>query len=89
MPAEATAESGAVTQAIRTPRAAALAGIAFSVLFAITLVLVRTAVPADPEAAEQWLSDGSRHDTLLLGLGLVPFADTGPSHTERAGRHGV
>jgi hypothetical protein len=74
MPAEAIAESGAVTQAIRTPRAAALAGIAFSVLFAITLVLVRTAVPTDPEAAEQWLSDGSRHDTLLLGLGLVPFA---------------
>jgi hypothetical protein len=74
MPAEAIAESGAVARAIRTPRAAALAGIAFSVLFAVALALVRTAVPADPGDAEQWVSDSSRRDAVLLGLGLVPFA---------------
>jgi len=74
MPAEEIAEPGVVARAIRTPRAAALAGIAFSVLFAVALALVRTAVPADPEDVEQWLSDGSRRDALLLGLGLVPFA---------------
>jgi hypothetical protein len=74
MPPETLAESGSVARAIRTPRAAALAGIAFSLLFAVALVLVRTAVPADPDDAEQWLSDGSRHDAVLLGLGLVPFA---------------
>jgi hypothetical protein len=73
-PAQAIAKPGTVARAIRTPRAAALAGIAFSVLFAVALVLVRTAVPADPDDAEQWLSDGSRHDAVLLGLGLVPFA---------------
>ncbi len=74
MSAAATTESGAVARAIRTPRAAALAGIAFSVLFAVALALVRTAVPADPDDAEQWLSDSSRRDAVLLGLGLVPFA---------------
>jgi hypothetical protein len=74
MSPETLAESGAVARAIRTPRAAALAGIAFSLLFALALILVRTAVPADPDDAELWLSDGSRHDAVLLGLGLVPFA---------------
>jgi hypothetical protein len=68
------AKPGTVARAIRTPRAAALAGIAFSVLFGAALVLVRTAVPADPEEAERWLSDSSRRDAVLVGLGLVPFA---------------
>jgi len=63
-----------VGRAIRTPRSAALAGIAFSVLFAVALVLVRTAVPADPADAGRWLSDSSRRDAVLLALGLVPFA---------------
>jgi hypothetical protein len=74
MSPETLAESGSVARAIRTPRAAALAGIAFSLLFTVALVLVRTAIPSDPEDAEQWLSDGTRHDAVLLGLALVPFA---------------
>lgn len=61
-------------RAIRTPRSAALAGIAFSVLFTVALVLVRTAVPADPSDAGEWLSDSSRRGTVLFALGLVPFA---------------
>jgi hypothetical protein len=67
-------ESGAVARAIRTPRAAALAGIAFSILFAVSLVLVRTAIPADPDKAGEWLSDGPRRESVLLALSLVPFA---------------
>lgn len=74
MSPEGIAESGSVARAIRTPRAAALAGIAFSVLFAVALVLVRLAVPADPDEAVEWLNDGSRRDSLLVALGLVPFA---------------
>jgi len=73
-PAGATAESQVVARAIRTPRSAALAGIAFSVLFALALVLVRIAVPADPSEAGRWLSDSSRRESVLLALGLVPFA---------------
>ena len=36
------------SQGIRSPRAAAVAGIAFSVLLVIALALVRIAVPRDP-----------------------------------------
>jgi hypothetical protein len=74
MRSEAIAESGSVARAIRTPRAAALAGIVFSVLFAVALVLVRMAVPADPDQAGEWLTDSSRRDSVLVALGLVPFA---------------
>jgi hypothetical protein len=74
MRSEAIAESGSVARAIRTPRAAALAGIVFSVLFAVALVLVRMAVPADPDEAGEWLTDSSRRDSVLVALGLVPFA---------------
>ena len=72
-----TPEPRAVGRAIRTPRSAALAGIAFSILFAIVLVLVRAAVPADPSDAGQWLSDSSRREAVLFALGLVPFAGIG------------
>jgi hypothetical protein len=68
------AETRVVAGALRTPRAAAVAGIAFSVIFTVALVLVRAAVPADPGDAGRWLSDGSRRATVLLALGLVPFA---------------
>jgi hypothetical protein len=73
-PTSAIAEPTAVGRALRTPRAAAVAGIVFSVLFAVALVLVRTAVPADPSDAGRWLTDRSRRDAVLLALGLVPFA---------------
>ncbi len=62
------------SKAIRTPRSAAVAGIAFSVLFAFVLLMVREAVPADPVDGGQWLSDGARRDSVLFALGLVPFA---------------
>ena len=45
-----------------------------SVLITVTLVLMRTAIPEDPNDAGGWLSDGSRRDSVLLALGLVPFA---------------
>ena len=67
-------ETRSVARAIRTPRAAALAGIAFSVLFIVVLVLIRTAVPADPDDAGELLADNSRREAVLLALGLVPFA---------------
>ena len=76
-PVVATIEPRAVGRAIRTPRSAALAGIAFSILFTVVVVLVRSAVPADPADAGQWLSDSSRRDAMLFALGLVPFAGIG------------
>jgi hypothetical protein len=57
---------------LTTPRAAAVAGILFSVLLIICLVLVRISVPADPQDAGAWLTSSAKPVTLALNL--VPFA---------------
>jgi hypothetical protein len=61
-------------QTIRTPRAAAIAGIAFSVLITTSFVLVRLAVPRDPENAGRWLTEGGKRDAVILAFNLLPFA---------------
>lgn len=61
-------------RSLRTPRSAAAAGIAFSLLFGIGLLVMRWAVPADPADAGDWLVDGSRRQAVLVTLGVVPFA---------------
>jgi hypothetical protein len=55
-----------------TPRAAAIAGILFSILLITSLVLVRISVPADPQDAGIWLSGNWR--PVSLALNLVPSA---------------
>jgi hypothetical protein len=57
---------------LTTPRAAAIAGILFSVLLIASLVLVRISVPAGPQEAGAWLSDNWK--AVNLALNLVPFA---------------
>jgi hypothetical protein len=59
---------------LRTPRAAAAAGIAFALLTAASLILLRVSTPADPASAGQWLSDSSRRRVVSVALNLVPFA---------------
>ena len=55
-----------------TPRAAAIAGILFSVLLIASLALVRISVPANPQDAGKWLSGNWK--TVSLALNLIPFA---------------
>jgi hypothetical protein len=57
---------------LKTPRAAAVAGIVFSVLFLISLVLIRTTVPGDLKDAASWLG----HDlkSVAFAIYLFPFA---------------
>ena len=59
---------------LRTPRAAALAGIIFSVLLMATLVLLRLSVPARPEVPGAWLTDSRRRTAVAVALNIVPFA---------------
>ena len=73
MPTGATPQV-AVRRALRTPRSAAVAGIAFSVLFMTGLGMIRWAMPADRADAGDWLSDESRRQAAVIALGLVPFA---------------
>jgi hypothetical protein len=64
----------AVRSALRTPRAAALAGIVFSVLLITALTLLRISVPANAAVAGGWLTDSGKRAAVAVGLNLIPFA---------------
>ena len=57
---------------LKTPRAAGVAGVLFSLLFIASLVLIRVSVPFDPLEAGAWLS--SEVGAVTLALNLIPFA---------------
>ena len=57
---------------LTSPRAAAVAGILFSVLLIASLAIIRLAVPADPRDAGRWLAGDTR--PIELALTLLPFA---------------
>jgi hypothetical protein len=57
---------------LTTPRAAAIAGILFSLLFTASLVLLRSAIPADPYSGTDWIVHGAPR--ISIALELVPFA---------------
>ncbi|MFN8628085.1 MAG: hypothetical protein U0587_19210 [Candidatus Binatia bacterium] len=57
---------------LNTPRAAALAGILFALLFGSTVVLIRLSIPTDPADNGAWLKE--RAGTVSLALSLLPFA---------------
>jgi len=59
---------------LRTPRAAAVAGIIFSVLLIIALTLLRVSAPPSPSVAGIWLTDSAHRAGVAVGLNLVPFA---------------
>jgi hypothetical protein len=56
---------------LRPPPAAAVAGILFAVLFASSLVLLRSAVPEDPFAQTIWVQQGKTRITVALVLAPV------------------
>ncbi|MGH2514443.1 MAG: hypothetical protein ACRDHP_02200 [Ktedonobacterales bacterium] len=66
-------EVDAARQALRTPRAAAISGIAFSVLLTASLVLIRLAVPGNPRTASVAVANTALRNSLLVALNLAPF----------------
>jgi len=57
---------------LRTPRAAAIAGIAFSILFVAAFSLLRIVVPSDPSEPGEWIKTSS--SLVSVALNLLPFA---------------
>jgi hypothetical protein len=57
---------------LRTPKAAAIAGMLFSLLTVAAFWLFWVLVPAEPQDAGSWLTENSK--TVALGLNLIPFA---------------
>ncbi len=57
---------------LKTPRAAAWAGIAFALLYGSAIVLIRISVPVNIGADGEWLAQ--HVNTVRIGLTLIPFA---------------
>jgi hypothetical protein len=66
-------QTGPLTRAnLKTPKAAAIAGMLFSVLLIVAFWLLRISVPADPQEPGSWLRTNS--NTVALAVNLIPFA---------------
>jgi hypothetical protein len=57
---------------LTTPRAAAVAGVLFALLFGTVLVLIRLALPEGAEPGSQWLVAGNTN--LRIAAHIMPFA---------------
>ena len=57
---------------LTTPRAAAVAGIAFAVLFAASMVLIGLSMPAESGEPGAWVEQGGSR--VSLALSLMPFS---------------
>jgi hypothetical protein len=69
----ATAQIGTLTRAkLRTPAAAAVAGLVFALLLVTILLLLRLTVPSDPQESGAWLAGKARQ--VEIAMHLVPFA---------------
>jgi len=64
--------SGPPLRRLTTPRAAALAGVVFAVLFATMVFLIRTNMPEGVQDSTRWLS--TQHTGLATATALMPFA---------------
>lgn len=63
----------AIAEELRTPRAAAVAGIVFALILGAVLVLLHLALPRNGDQSE-WITDESRRHKVSLALSLVPYA---------------
>ena len=61
-----------VQSRLKTPKAAAIAGLLFSVLFITAFSLLRISVPSDPTESGEWLRTSSV--SVGIALNLIPFA---------------
>src|SRR5215472_5816976 len=65
-------EAASIRQRMRTPRAAAVAGILFSLLLMTSFLLVRISVPANPLSEASGFAEHAQ--AISLALNLLPFA---------------
>lgn len=67
-----TANAVSTSAPLRTPKAAAIAGIVFAILLIVIFALFRSTVPGSPTESGEWLASDWRR--AALGLNLIPFA---------------
>ncbi|MHB8893917.1 MAG: hypothetical protein ACYC99_01905 [Candidatus Geothermincolia bacterium] len=71
---EATVGEPVAGGKLKTPRAAAIAGIIFSLLIATSSVLIRLSLPDVAGDTSEWLTNTSLKGVVIVALNLVPFA---------------
>lgn len=64
--------SASTLHRLTTPRAAALAGVLFAVLFAAVIYLIRSSIPEGGQPGSGWIESGG--DKIRLAAELMPFA---------------
>jgi hypothetical protein len=65
-------EADVIRHGMRTPRAAAIAGIVFSLLLMGSMLLIKTSIPPDPLAGAADVINHSKR--IALALNMLPFA---------------
>ena len=65
--------SGPLVRELRTPRAAAIAGILFSLLLCASVLLIHWATPRDGDPSD-WVTQDSRRRAVAVAIALVPYA---------------
>lgn len=66
-------QRGAAARELRTPVAAALAGIVFAVIVTVVVVLLRFAIP-EAGRSSTWVANPSQRHALAVALDLIPYA---------------
>ena len=59
---------------ISPPRAVAISGLIFGILYIISLILMRLAVPANAADPGDWMADPVLRGWVRVSLNLIPFA---------------
>lgn len=72
-PTDMSATSTEARQIEAPPRVVAVSGVVFSVLYIVSLVLIRLSVPADLTEPGAWLADPTYRSWFGIALQLIPF----------------
>lgn len=63
-----------LTRAVRQPKSAAVAGLAFGLILSTVLVLLQSTAPSSVAAYGSWADDMSHRSAVVSALALIPFA---------------
>jgi hypothetical protein len=67
-------EPTGLARELRTPRAAAIAGILFALIIGTVIVMMSSAIPTDPAHVGTWIADASNRSSVAFAMNLIPFA---------------
>ncbi|NPV63296.1 MAG: hypothetical protein HPY61_11855 [Methanotrichaceae archaeon] len=67
-------EETSTRKKLKTPRAAAIAGILFSMLLMASLILIRFSVPDSPSVPGEWINDPILFSRIIIALNIIPFS---------------